>query len=86
MGRRAKIYEDEVEVKEPEILTKITINLYKPDNDLVITHKPEVIYEGELISMKMCDTIHFHLRKTLRRYKIDLNAKNKIIEGEAKDE
>jgi hypothetical protein len=71
--------------KQPEVLTEVIVRFYRPDNDLVITHKPEVIFSGEVLSMKRCETIDFHIRKALRRYKIELN--NAIVnESEVSDD
>jgi hypothetical protein len=73
MPRRATI-------QDPEPITIITIKLFKPINDLPLTHKPLITFEGEVIPMKQTQMIEFFLRKELRHYKLKLAKEGK--EGE----
>ena len=54
-----------------QVKTRLIINLYEPKQGDPLTHRPEIIFDGELISRKTLEDIHFHTIKALGRYKAE---------------
>lgn len=55
--------------KGPRLRTRVIVDIYYPDSDLPITHKPQYSFQGELLKTKETESIFFYLRKALRMEK-----------------
>ena len=60
------------QVKDEKVLkAEINIKIYEPINNDPETHRPQIIFTGNVLSMKALSGVEFALRKALRRHKIE---------------
>jgi hypothetical protein len=68
--------------------TAISIKLYIPVKDIPETHKPQITFEGKVLSMREMSYVEFELRRALRHFKLsqgkDLTSDN-LNKGEDSD-
>ena len=76
--------------KDPKVLkTAISIKIYEPIKELPETHRPQVTFEGKMLSMKEMSYVEASMRRALRHYKLSQGKaliSDNLNEGEDSDE
>jgi hypothetical protein len=49
---------------------KVVVTVYHPEDTLPETHRPEITFEGEMMTMKTTEMIFHHMRRALRMEKL----------------